>query len=141
MHSLLFCPHRLCMNHGVNNYCFVHGQYQKREQKRTTKSLVEFHNQGRFLYLLIGNYHFEVYTGNSTRLPEVFCESSKLNHILKLYLLHKKAGSAIIERSYMVATGKSGRSVVTIIDLEVPLEKCPPIFSDRARLSSIGLAE
>ena len=52
----IFCAHTLCMNYvtktfllvsywvnSIQQLCFVHGQGQKREQKHTTKSFVEFH--------------------------------------------------------------------------------------------------
>ena len=57
VHNLLFCSHTLCMNYVTNTFplvsssvrskqllCFVHRQGLKREQKRTTKNFVEFHN-------------------------------------------------------------------------------------------------
>jgi len=55
--KIFFCAHTLCMNYvtktfllvsysvsSIQQLCFVHGQGQKREQKHTTKKLVEFHN-------------------------------------------------------------------------------------------------
>ena len=57
MHNLLFCAHTVCMNYVTNTFLlvsssvrskqllsFVHYQGQKREQKHTTKTFVEFHN-------------------------------------------------------------------------------------------------
>ena len=57
VHNLLFCVHTLCMSCVIKTFllvsfsvsgkqllCFVHGQGQKREQRHTTKTFVEFHN-------------------------------------------------------------------------------------------------
>ena len=57
LHNLLFRAHLLCMSYVTNMFllvsflfwrkqllCFVQGQGQKSEQKHTTKSLDEFHN-------------------------------------------------------------------------------------------------
>ena len=65
VHSLLFCPHTLCMNDVTNTFllvsfsaqnkrllCFVHRQGQKREQKHTTKKFVEFHNHSPLLTMI-----------------------------------------------------------------------------------------
>ena len=56
VHILLFCAHTLCTSCIANAFllvrssvrskqllCFVQGQGQKREQKHTTESFVEFH--------------------------------------------------------------------------------------------------
>ena len=58
MHNLLFRAHTLCMSYVTNTFllvsssvrskqllCFVQGQGQKREQKRTTKKFVGVHKQ------------------------------------------------------------------------------------------------
>ena len=65
MHNLLFRPHTLCMNYVTNTFllvsssvrskqllCFVQGQGQKSEQKRTTKNFVGFHNHSHLLTML-----------------------------------------------------------------------------------------
>ena len=58
----LFCLHTLCNSYATKTFllisssvsskqllCFVHGQGQKREQNRTTKNFVEFHNHSPLL--------------------------------------------------------------------------------------------
>ena len=66
-----FCAHTLCMNYVTKTFllisssvsskqllCFVHGQGQKRGQKRTTKNFVVFHNHSPLLTMILCNYHY-----------------------------------------------------------------------------------
>ena len=68
VHNLLFCVHTLCMSNVTKTFllvsssvsskqllCFVHGQGQKREQKRRIKNFVEFHNHSPLLTMIKSN--------------------------------------------------------------------------------------
>ena len=65
LHNLLFCAHTLCMSYITNTFllvsssvrskqllCFVQGQDQKTEQKRTTKNFDEFFNHSPLLTMI-----------------------------------------------------------------------------------------
>ena len=64
VHNLLFCAHTLCMNYVTNKFLLVsssvrvvHGQGQKREQKRTTEKFVGFHNHSPLLTMVTLEHH------------------------------------------------------------------------------------
>ena len=64
MRNLLFCAHTLCMSYVIKTFLLVSSSYrskqllcfaqgQRREQKQTTKNLVEFHNNSSLLSMFL----------------------------------------------------------------------------------------